>query len=61
MRRFVLTTTVCITVGVLCWFTFLSSAQSQKKEPESRWIVDDVEKGLAEAKKTGKPLMVVFR
>ena len=61
MRRIVLATTVCATVGVLCWFTFLPSAQSQKKDPEPRWIVDDVNAGFAMAKKTGKPLMIVFR
>ena len=25
------------------------------------WIYDDVEQGFAEAKKTGKPLLIVFR
>ncbi len=60
MRRFVFATTVCITVGVLCVFAFLPSAQSQKG-PESRWILDDIQKGVAEGKRTGMPLMVVFR
>jgi len=25
------------------------------------WIYDDLEKGFAESRKTGKPLMIVFR
>jgi hypothetical protein len=30
-------------------------------EPKGDWIYDDVAAGLADAKKTGRPLMVVFR
>ncbi|MBC7853612.1 MAG: PDZ domain-containing protein [Pirellulaceae bacterium] len=30
-------------------------------EEEGRWIYNDLPKGIAEAKKTGKPLLVIFR
>jgi len=30
-------------------------------EPTREWIYDDLGAGFAEAKKTGKPLMIVFR
>ncbi len=30
-------------------------------EPTKEWIYDDLGAGFAEAKKTGKPLMIVFR
>jgi len=60
MRRIVLATTVCAAVGMFCSFTFLQSADSPKK-PEGPWILDDIDQGFAQAKKTGKPLMVVFR
>jgi hypothetical protein len=30
-------------------------------EPTGDWIYDDLARGLAEAKRTGKPLMAVFR
>jgi len=30
-------------------------------EPRGDWIYDDLAKGFAEAKRTGRPLMVVFR
>jgi hypothetical protein len=30
-------------------------------EPTKDWIYDDLGAGFAEAKKTGKPLMIVFR
>ena len=30
-------------------------------EGGGEWIYDDLEKGIAEARKTGKPLLVVFR
>lgn len=30
-------------------------------EPKGDWIYDDLAKGFADAKKTGRPLMVVFR
>src|SRR5262245_32739981 len=32
-----------------------------KMENDARWIYGDVEKGFAEARKTGKPLLVVLR
>jgi hypothetical protein len=32
-----------------------------KMENDARWIYGDVERGFAEAKKTGKPLLVVLR
>lgn len=30
-------------------------------EPKGDWIYDDLDKGFARAKASGKPLMVVFR
>ena len=30
-------------------------------QPVGEWFYDDVKRGFAEAEKTGKPLMVVFR
>ena len=30
-------------------------------EPKGDWIYDDIALGIADAKKTGRPLMVVFR
>ena len=30
-------------------------------ELRGKWIYDDVDAGFAQAKKTGKPLMIVFR
>ena len=30
-------------------------------EPRGDWIYDDLDLGFADAKKTGRPLMVVFR
>jgi len=38
----------------------LPLAQSPKDKPNP-WIVDDVNAGFATAKKTGKPLLIVFR
>jgi hypothetical protein len=32
-----------------------------KMEHDSRWIYNDIDRGFAEAKKTGKPLLVVLR
>jgi hypothetical protein len=28
---------------------------------DTSWIYDDIDKGFAEAKRTGKPMLVVFR
>ncbi|MCA9108287.1 MAG: thioredoxin family protein, partial [Planctomycetales bacterium] len=36
-------------------------ADRKKVEAEGFWIYNDFERGLAEAKKTGKPLLVVLR
>lgn len=36
-------------------------ADKAKMEKDERWIYDDVPKGFAEAKRTGKPLLVVLR
>src|SRR5205085_919608 len=36
-------------------------ADRQKVEAEGFWIYNDLPKGFAEAKKTGKPLLVVLR
>jgi hypothetical protein len=30
-------------------------------DPDQLWIYNDLEKGFAEAKKSGKPLLVAFR
>ncbi len=38
----------------------LPLAQAPKEKPNP-WIVDDVNAGFATAKKTGKPLLIVFR
>src|SRR5207302_7849619 len=36
-------------------------ADRKKVEAEGFWIYNDLSRGLAEAKKTGKPLLVVLR
>lgn len=40
-----------------------TTVRNDKKmvEGNGSWIYDNLEKGIAEAKKTGKPLLVVFR
>lgn len=35
--------------------------QDDRSELVGEWIYDDMAAGFAEAKKTGKPLMIVFR
>lgn len=35
--------------------------QKLNDDVAKRWIYDDVEKGFAEAKKTGKPMLVIIR
>ena len=47
------------TVALVCG-SGLPLAQPPKDKPNP-WILDDVNSGFAMAKKTGKPLMIVFR
>ncbi len=47
------------TVALFC-ASGLPLAQSPKEKPDP-WILDDVNAGFAAAKKTGKPLLIVFR
>lgn len=47
-------------ITVLLCASGIASAQVPKEKP-SLWIVDDINTGFAEAKKSGKPLMIVFR
>ena len=46
-------------VALVCG-SALPLAQPPKEKPNP-WIVDDVNAGFATAKKTGKPLLIVFR
>lgn len=39
---------------------FLRGDEGEENLPEF-WVDDDIEKGLSRARKTGKPLLVVFR
>ncbi len=50
---------VGVTVALVCG-SGLPLAQPPKEKPNP-WIVDDTNAGFATAKKTGKPLLIVFR
>ncbi len=54
-----LITCALATVALFCG-SGLPLAQPAKEKPNP-WIVDDTTAGFATAKKTGKPLMIVFR
>jgi hypothetical protein len=56
-------------VGLIVGLSFLAAPQDKEKlrtalkdtEVKGDWIYDDLGAGFAEAKKTGKPMMIVFR
>src|SRR5262245_27857303 len=61
---------VWIVVGSMCFTTALSYAQDRETKvrqdreqfkTNERWIYNRLDKGLQEAKESGKPLLVVFR
>ena len=55
--------------GVVSALAFLAAPQDKEKlrtalkdtELKGDWIYDDLDGGLADAKKSGKPMMIVFR
>ena len=64
LRRFLVTTSlVLLAGGVLHGDDRADTLRKDQKELEddSYWIYNDLDKGIAEAKRTGKPLLVVFR
>ena len=61
---------VTLTAFTLAFFTRADTAADRKAavlkdratlENDPRWIYNDYERGFAEAKRTGKPLLVVIR
>ena len=56
-------------VVIAAALAFFAAAQDKEKlrtalkdtEVKGNWIYDDLDAGYAEAKKTGKPMMIVFR
>jgi len=59
---------LCLAVAV-AGLAFFSPQQDKEKVREAlkdtdlvgTWIYDDLDAGIAEAKKSGKPMMIVFR
>jgi serine protease Do len=56
----------CLTVAVVATWACAEDADPLQKslndmEVQGDWIYNDIDKGFAESKKTGKPLLVVFR
>ena len=55
--------------GAVACLAFLATAQDKEKlrtalkdtEVKGDWIYDDLDAGTAAAKKSGKPMMIVFR
>lgn len=60
---------VALVLGALLFV--VTPLEAQDKNPlrdklkdnvaDASWVYDDIDKGFAEAKKTGKPMLVVFR
>jgi hypothetical protein len=49
-------------VAFLCLQDPKEKLKQQLKDPcDASWVYDDLAAGFAQAKKTGKPLMIVFR
>ncbi len=66
MRRVLIA--LCVTLGLLCSLQLVAEDRDKKVRDDKavvqkagRWVYDDMEQGIALAKKTGKPLMIVFR
>lgn len=53
-------TAIAALLAMVC-FQDSKLKQQLKDDCDKSWIYDDVGTGFAQAKKTGKPLMIVFR